>query len=159
MIKSAMRAALKDSLLGLKNGSRNERARRYVKKDEDSRDEKMIQGSEKGLRSKVDDAEEDAFDDLEASSPSEHEGSDEEEMSESAAEAKSEGDPESWREDQKKFMKGKSTAKKPKKSASFFGKGNIGKLRAGGGKGLSNKKIDPPFQPRSVKGQAQQTIG
>lgn len=142
MIKSAMRSALKESLMKMKQGSRNERAKAYVKGESDdtsqnSRNSKgsgpggsehmgqLAQGSEKGLRSKVADAEADAMEELESPSPSEYEGSPEEEMTESAAEAREEGDPpeyrsaDYWRDEQKSFMKNKSTAKGPQKAASF----------------------------------------
>lgn len=172
MIKSAMRQALREGLMKAKNEGQTRRARAYIggEGDEDERNDSddegpgadssgydgdLAQGDEEELRRKVDDAEEDAMDDLEAAHPSEREGSPEEEMSESAEEAAEEGDPEEyrdedyWREEASRFMKGKSTAKSPRKTASIIAV--VGKKPTNNGKSTKRVKIDPPFQPQSQK--------
>lgn len=140
MIKSSMRSALKESLMKMKQNGKHERAKSYVKGEgSGSYRNSMVQGSEGGLREKVEDAEEDAMTELEAPSPSEYEGSPEEEMTESEAEAREEGDPpeyrdpEYWREEQKNFMRNRPTAKAPMKSASIV-------IAVGTGKSNGKKK-------------------
>lgn len=167
MIKSAMREALKQGLMSRKSEGRMHRAKAYVKepadeenkypgaqqRDEGDYDEDLIQGSEKGLRDKVRDAEDDAMADLESFHPSEYEGSAYEEMSESEQEAEEEGDPEEyrdpdyWRGEQVDFMKNRSTSKPPKKSGSFFM-----------AVGVKPSKAHRPGNPRSGKGAAQQSF-
>jgi hypothetical protein len=142
-----MRQALKESLLKRKTGSRHERAKAYTDGDTTTN------------------AEPDDYD-VEKDAPGEpnhdvkkYGMAPKEEENEEYQEEKEEENPgdfrdeDYWRDEQKSFMKGRDTAKKPKKSGSF-----IGKLVTGGGKKTTNKKIDPPFQTRSVKGSAQ-TIG
>lgn len=165
-IRATMRTALKESLMKMKSEGKNERAKGYIKKmaNEDEPDGEytgaISQGGEELLHKKVVDAEEDGMADLLASSPSEYEGSDEEEASESAAEAKAEGDDmeisdttegedDSWRNEQRDFMKGKSTAKPPRKSASVMAKGSTRDDDAPKRKG--HKKIDPPFVMQGTK--------
>jgi len=160
MIKSPMRAALKQSLLKMKTAGRHTRARSYVNggRDDERSDRNSERsdgagdgfdehispiGSAKGLRSKVDDAEMDARDDLDAEHPSEYEGSPLEEMTESDAEAREEGDPEEyrdpehWREEMRDFMRNKSTASVPRKTVSVVAIGVKPSGKKSGGKGRS----------------------
>lgn len=151
MIKSAMRHALKESLMGMKQGLRNERAKSHMKDEEaeDGDSEGPPAGSAKnlsglakthpGLSSKVGEAEREGMSELEAHHPSsdEQEGTPEHEAAESEDEKRKEGEgsAEDWREDQRNFMKGrqKPSGKKtafaiavmasPKKGGKFGKKG------------------------------------
>lgn len=132
MMKSAMRAALKESLVGMKKGLRSERGKSHIKArggdtdDDDSGDsEGASAGSSKGipglaqrpgLSAKVGAAEAEGMKDLEMASPSESDAS------------------ESWREDQKNFMKGRRapSGKKTAFAVAVAPGKNGGKQKSGG---------------------------
>lgn len=90
MIKSAMRQALRETLMGMKKGQRNSRAKSYIKGGEDeecSMEEGDSVADEEDMKH---------------------------ETKESKKEMMAEGDGESWREEQKNFMKNKSRPNKSK---------------------------------------------
>ena len=105
MIKSAMRQALRESLIGMKKGLRDKRAKSHVK--------------DEGEPGETEPDEEDA----------------EHEAEESKKERVAEGEDEGWREDQKNFMKNKSKPSTAKTaiiiaapgSSKKFGKANFKK--------------------------------
>ena len=121
MIKSAMRQALRETLMGMKKGQRDNRAKSYFKSNAAESEDEDEHQMEIGEASNTDYNEEDP----------------QHEKKESKKEMIAEGEEkdESWREEQKKFMKNKSRPNKSKTAiviavpgpSKKFGKANFAK--------------------------------